>query len=133
MALFEKNCAVCHQVAGKGQKVGPQLDGVGGRGLARLVEDVLDPNRNVDPAFRATTLQMVDGRVLVGLIRRNEGETIVLADNKGKEFIVSKPDIEEQQLSSLSLMPTNVGESLPAEDFQHLMAFLLSQQKKTTE
>ena len=73
---------------------------------------------------------MSDGRVLVGLIRRNEGETIVLADNKGKEFTVAKSDIDEQQLSTLSLMPANFGESMPAEDFQHLMGFLLSQQKK---
>ncbi|MBS0206179.1 MAG: c-type cytochrome [Planctomycetes bacterium] len=130
VALFEKHCAACHQVAGKGQKVGPQLDGIGARGLARLVEDVLDPNRNVDPAFRATTLQMSDGRVLVGLIRRNEGATIVLADNKGKEFTVAKSDIDEQQLSTLSLMPANFGESLPAEEFQQLMGFLLMQQKK---
>lgn len=131
--LFEKNCAVCHQVGGKGQKIGPQLDGIGARGLARLVEDVLDPNRNVDPAFRTTTLQMSDGRVLVGLVRRNEGETIVLADNKGKEFIVAKADIDDQQLSTLSLMPANVGETITAEEFQHLLAFLLSQQAKPHE
>ena len=133
LPLFEKNCAICHQVGGKGQKVGPQLDGIGARGLARLVEDVLDPNRNVDPAFRASTLQMSDGRVLVGLIRRNEGATIVLADSKGKEFTVAKADIDEQQLSSLSLMPTNVNEILTPEEFQHLMAFLLSQQTKPPE
>ena len=131
--LFEKNCAICHQVGGKGQKIGPQLDGIGARGLARLVEDVLDPNRNVDPAFRAMTLQMADGRVLAGLIRRNEGETIVLADSKGKEFTVAKADIDEQQLSTLSLMPANVGETLPPEDFQHLLAFLLAQQQKPPE
>ncbi len=132
-AVFEKNCAICHQVGGKGQKIGPQLDGIGARGLARLVEDVLDPNRNVDPAFRAITMQMNDGRVLVGLIRRTEGETIVLADNKGKEFTVSKGDIEEQQPSTLSLMPANVGEIVSPEDFQHLMSFLLSQQTKPHE
>lgn len=133
LPLFEKNCAICHQVGGKGQKIGPQLDGIGARGLARLVEDVLDPNRNVDPAFRATTLFMNDGRVLVGLIRRNEGETLVLADNKGKEFMVAKTDIEEQQLSTLSLMPVNVSEILKPEEFEHLMAYLLTQQKKPQE
>ena len=131
--LFEKNCAICHQVGGKGQKIGPQLDGIGARGLARLVEDVLDPNRNVDPAFRATTVFMNDGRVLVGLVRRNEGETLVLADNKGKEFMIAKTDIEEQQLSTLSLMPVNVSEILTPEEFEHLMAFLLTQQKKPQE
>ena len=38
--------------AGKGAKVGPQLDGIGTRGLDRLMEDILDPNRNVDQTLR---------------------------------------------------------------------------------
>ena len=54
--VFEKHCAVCHQLGGKGARVGPQLDGIGSRGLDRLMEDVLDPNRNVDQTFRVTNL-----------------------------------------------------------------------------
>jgi len=131
--LFEKNCGVCHQIAGKGQKVGPQLDGIGARGMARLVEDILDPNRNVDPAFRSTVLELTDGRVVIGLIRRTEGETLILADGKGKEFTVPKNLIEEQHLSSLSLMPANLAETLTPDEFQHLVAFLLTQQTKPAE
>ena len=56
--VFEKHCAVCHQLGGKGAKVGPQLDGIGSRGLDRLMEDVLDPNRNVDQTFRITNLAL---------------------------------------------------------------------------
>ena len=128
--VFEKNCASCHHVAGKGQKIGPQLDGIGVRGMTRVIEDVLDPHRNVDPAFRVTTLQLSDGRVVAGLIRRSEGATIVLADNMGKEFTIAKADVDDQQLSTLSLMPTNFGEAVSAEDFHHMLAFLLSQQMK---
>lgn len=51
-AVFVKHCAVCHTIANEGAKIGPQLDGIGIRGLDRLLEDVLDPNRNVDMAFR---------------------------------------------------------------------------------
>src|SRR5581483_8462125 len=47
-AVFEKHCAACHQIGGQGAKVGPQLDGIGNRGAERLLEDVLDPSRNVD-------------------------------------------------------------------------------------
>jgi putative heme-binding domain-containing protein len=65
---FEVRCGVCHQVEGKGAKVGPQLDGVGGRGLERLLEDVLDPNRNVDQMFRTTVVALKDGRVVSGLL-----------------------------------------------------------------
>ncbi|MFQ5622999.1 MAG: cupin domain-containing protein, partial [Paracoccaceae bacterium] len=41
-ALFEKNCALCHQIAGEGADVGPPLDGIGARGLERVLEDVLE-------------------------------------------------------------------------------------------
>ena len=88
--VFEKNCAVCHTLANKGAKVGPQLDGVGIRGLDRLLEDVLDPNRNVDQAFRLTILNLKDGKVVRGLLLREEGEVLVMADDKGKEVRVPR-------------------------------------------
>jgi mono/diheme cytochrome c family protein len=61
--LYVKNCAVCHQLGGEGGLVGPQLDGIGGRGVERLSEDVLDPNRSVDHAFRTTLLVLKDDDV----------------------------------------------------------------------
>jgi putative heme-binding domain-containing protein len=128
-ALFEKHCAACHQIAGKGSVIGPQLDGIGLRGLERLVEDVLDPNRNVDVAFRTTTIRTVDGEVISGLVRREEGATLVLADSKGKEFSVPKSDIEEQAKGSLSLMPANVHEIVSEPEFFDLLTYLLSQKQ----
>ena len=89
-AVFKQHCAACHQIGGEGSKIGPQLDGVGLRGPDRLLEDILDPNRNVDAAFKSTVLVLTDGRVLTGLLRREEGATLVLADNQGKEFTISK-------------------------------------------
>ena len=128
-ALYEKHCAACHQIAGKGSVIGPQLDGVGLRGLERLVEDVLDPNRNVDVAFRTTTIRTTGGEVITGLVRREEGATLVLADNKGKEFSVPKEDIDQQAKGSLSLMPANVHEIVSEAEFYDLLAYLLSQKQ----
>jgi putative heme-binding domain-containing protein len=132
-ALFTKHCAACHQVGGQGAVVGPQLDGIVGRGIDRLLEDVLDPNRNVDVAFRTTTLRLADGRVLSGLVRRDEGEQLVLADVQGKEFTVAKSDIDEQQKTPLSLMPANVGETLQADELADLLAWLLTQRAAPRE
>jgi putative heme-binding domain-containing protein len=126
-AVFTKHCAACHQIAGKGATIGPQLDGIGNRGVDRLLEDVVDPNRNVDVAFRTTTLRMADGRVVGGLVRREEESQLVLADAQGKEFTVAKGDIDEQQKTPLSLMPANVGETIPGDEFADLMAYLLNQ------
>jgi putative heme-binding domain-containing protein len=125
--LFNVNCAPCHQIDGVGGLVGPQLTGVGNRGLDRLCEDILDPNRNVDKAFRQTLLTLKDGEVVAGLLRREEGDLIILADATGKEFPVRKPNLQERQESELSLMPDNFGEAIPAADFNHLIAYLLSQ------
>jgi putative heme-binding domain-containing protein len=124
--VFVKNCAACHKIGNEGALIGPQLDGIGQRGLERLLEDILDPNRNIDGAFRTTLLMLKDGEVTSGLFRREEGETIVLAESTGKEITVAKKDIAERRDSEVSLMPENFGELLSAEDFNHLMAYLLS-------
>ncbi len=129
-ALFTKHCAACHQIAGKGTVVGPQLDGIGQRGLERVLEDVLDPNRNVDVNFRTTTVVTKDGKIFAGLIRREEGATLVLADNKGKEFTVPLADVDERVKSTLSLMPANVAEILNEREFLDLVSYLLSQRQK---
>jgi len=129
-ALFQKTCTLCHKLDNVGALVGPQLDGVGARGLERLVEDVLDPNRNVDPAFRYSVVILTDGRVINGLQRREEGETLVFADNTGKEITVSKKEIKTRNESKFSLMPDNFGEVIPQADFNDLMAYLLSKTVK---
>jgi putative heme-binding domain-containing protein len=129
-ALFQKTCAVCHKLENVGALVGPQLDGVGARGLERIVEDVLDPNRNVDPAFRTTVVILTDGRVITGLQRREEGETLVFADNTGKEVSVSKKEIKTRNESKFSLMPDNFGEVIPQADFNDLLSYLLSKTAK---
>jgi putative heme-binding domain-containing protein len=125
--VFKKTCAACHQIGEEGKKVGPQLDGIGIRGLDRLLEDTLDPNRNVDAAFRSTTILTIDGQVLTGLLRSEEGQTLVLADSKGEEFRVKVGDIEEQALSPLSLMPADIAQKLPEDQLHDLLAFLLAQ------
>jgi putative heme-binding domain-containing protein len=126
-AVFEKHCANCHQIGGKGAKVGPQLDGIGLRGLDRLLEDTLDPNRNVDQAFRQTNLTLTSGRLVQGLLLREEGAVLVMADSQGKEVRVAKVDVEERSVSPLSPMPANVAEQVPEKEFYDLMAYLLTQ------
>jgi putative heme-binding domain-containing protein len=105
--------------------VGPQLDGLGTRGLERIVEDVLDPNRNADPAFTPSLITLKDDTSITGLLRREEGEMLVFVDTLGKEVAVPKNEITERRESQLSLMPANFGEVLTVAEFHDLMAFLL--------
>jgi putative heme-binding domain-containing protein len=124
--LFAKHCIACHQVASKGALVGPQLDGIGNRGLERVAEDLLDPNRNIDAAFHVSVLSTSDGRVLSGLYRRQEGQAKVYAGKDGKEFRVLTDDIDEEMLSRTSIMPDNFGSLLMEQECHDLLAYLTS-------
>jgi putative heme-binding domain-containing protein len=127
--LFEKHCANCHTIANRGAKIGPQLDGVAARGLDRLLEDVVDPNRNVDQAFRSSIIALNSGRVLSGLVLDSEGEIVRLADSQGQEVRIPKSDIDERTVSKLSPMPANVTDLMTEAEFYDLVSFLLSQNK----
>ena len=128
--LFTKHCAACHKIGEVGGKIGPNLDGVGLRGLERLLEDTLDPNRNVDAAFRARVLNLVDGTTKTGLMLRIEGEVLVMADDQGKEFRVPTKDIEKNRETMLSPMPANFGEVIPEAEFYQLLGYLMDQKTK---
>jgi putative heme-binding domain-containing protein len=125
--LYQKHCAGCHQIGNQGAKVGPQLDGIGIRGIDRLLEDIIDPNRNVDQAFRASTLALKNGQVVQGLVLREEGEVLIVADPQGKELRIAKKDIEERTVTQLSPMPANVIDQIPEAELYHLLGFLLEQ------
>lgn len=128
--VFIKHCAACHQIANQGAKIGPHLDGIGARGLDRLLEDILDPNRNVDQAFRTTVLTLKNGQIATGLFLREEGNVVILADALGKDARIDKNQIDERALSPLSPMPANFAELLSEPEMHHLLAYLLSTAKK---
>ena len=121
-----KTCAPCHRVGTEGRDFAPHLDGVGNRGLDRLIEDILDPNRNVDVAFRSTTVVTRKGKVYTGLLRPAQGSRLILVDSQGRELSVALSDIARREPSRLSPMPANFSETLSPEQFRDLLSYLLS-------
>ena len=100
---------------------------MGVRGLERLLEDILDPNRNVDQAFRTTQLALKDGQLVSGLLLREEGAVLVLADAQGKEVRVPAESVEERKVSTASPMPANLADGIAEPEFYQLLAYLLEQ------
>ena len=126
-ALFKVHCAVCHRMGGEGNVVGPQLDGVGNRGVERLCEDILDPHRAVDPNFRMHVVTKKDGGVLAGLVRRDEKNGLTLVDAAGQETTVARDQVAKDEAAVLSLMPATFGASLTEAEFHALVAWLATQ------
>lgn len=127
--LFKKSCLICHQIAGEGKQVGPNLDGIGNRGLDRVLEDVLAPNRNVDVAFRTTTVVTIEGKAYSGLLKELEGNRVSIIDSLAKETILQTDVIEERKAATSSPMPSNVGETFTESQLRDLIAYLLQQRR----
>jgi putative heme-binding domain-containing protein len=123
--IFAKHCAACHKIGDEGAIIGPQLDGVGIRGLDRLLEDIIDPSRNIDSAFRSTTIVTTSGNAVTGLIRRKLAGIVVLADQTGKEIEIAEAEIDLQLASRVSLMPSGLTQSLGDEGLRDLVGYLL--------
>ena len=122
--LFTQQCANCHQLAGQGAVIGPQLDGAIQRNVERLSEDILLPNLNVDKAFRVTTFLMEDGSVISGLVRDENDSLIQIIGSDAKVQTLDVSAIEQRKESELSLMPANFGEILSDQQLADLLHYL---------
>ena len=127
--IFTRTCSVCHSLRGQGAKIGPALDGIGMRGLDRLLEDIVDPSRNVDASFRATVVSLRDGRIVTGRVLENDGQTLMLIDFQGAEQRFTLADIADIQQMKMSSMPADISETMNENEFYDLLVYLLDQRQ----
>jgi putative heme-binding domain-containing protein len=125
-ALFfsaEANCAACHTVAGKGGHIGPDLSNLLHRDAASVLRDIVEPNAAINPDHIAYTLVLKDKRVLNGLVRTEEHDTLLLIDSLATETRVQRKDVLRLQASSISIMPEGYAKLGDAK-LKDLLAFL---------
>src|SRR5262249_55586259 len=75
--VFEAQCAKCHKFEGRGQEVGPPLDGAA-RDIEYLLINVLDPNRVVGQPYYMRTVERTDGRLESGLLHAEDEQSVTL-------------------------------------------------------
>jgi len=122
--VFTRHCAACHQVAGAGRQVGPDLAEAADRPIERLVSDIVDPNRSVEPRWEATLVVTADGDPLEGILVDSGREAVVLVRAGGERVTVPRGDIDVLRAGGRSLMPEGFGRLVPPGDFADLVAFL---------
>jgi len=67
LKLFEKTCANCHKLHGKGTTIGPDLTGAERKDRVKLVQNIVDPSAEIRPQFISHTAITKTGRVLTEL------------------------------------------------------------------
>ena len=125
-AVFNKVCGQCHKIHGRGQNVGPDLTANGRSTLAQLLSSVFDPSLVIGASYQARVVATVDGRVLTGLLVEDSPQRVVLKAQGGKLETIARDDVEEIQVSKLSLMPEGLEKQLKPQEIADLFSFLLS-------
>ena len=123
--LYMQSCGACHTLYGAGGTLGPDLTGSGRQNLDYLLENILFPSAIVAAEFRQTTLTLKDGRSLSGVLRSRNNQAVVI-QMIGETATVSLPDIEQQETSSLSLMPEGLFDALTEAQALDLVSYLMS-------
>lgn len=123
--VFHKVCGQCHKIFGKGHDVGPDITSNGRNSFDQLLSNVFDPSLVIGAAYQARTVITDDGRVLTGLLAEDNPQRIVLKLQGGKQEIVPRDQIEEMQISRLSLMPEGLEKQLKPQEIADLFAFLM--------
>src|SRR5262249_50780376 len=124
----KSQCLKCHRVGDRGERIGPELSGVGGR-FARItiIESILEPSRSVAPGYESVTLALADGRLLSGIPADATARTLTLAAREGRRHEVPKADIESRTRQAQSTMPDGLEKRLTPEEFVDLIAYLAAQ------
>jgi putative membrane-bound dehydrogenase-like protein len=123
-AVFGKTCYVCHRLEGVGHEVGPDLAGLANKSAAYLLQEILDPNRNVDSRYIEYVAQMKNGRAFNGLLAAETATSITLRGQEGKEQVLLRSDIEELSSNGKSLMPEGLEKDVSKANMADLIAYL---------
>src|SRR4029453_16042541 len=111
--IFEKNCAVCHRIAGIGVNVAPDISDSRTKKLEQLLGDILQPNRAIDNNYLGYNVRLQDGTVLAGILTAETATSITLRQQGGKDAVLSRSEIDELRSTGQSLMPEGLERQIP--------------------
>jgi len=111
--------------ATRGGAVGPDRSRIGaGRMRRHLLESLIEPSREIEPAYRQFLVETDDGRILLGAIPHRDGEAITVRDMQGKLEKIPLPRVRRVTAQSQSLMPAGLLGGLTVQQAADLLEFL---------
>jgi len=129
-ASEKTKCALCHQINGKGGKIGPDLSNIGNNRHSRdLLESIVFPSASLVRQYEPFTVVTTQGRVLTGLISRETTSAIYVQQQVGEPVMVARKDIEELVPSTVSIMPKGLEQALREQDLADLISYLKTLKK----
>ncbi len=129
-AVFEKTCAVCHQLFGHGNKIGPDLTTANRSDRAALLGNIVDPSAVIRREFMNYIVVTTSGRVLTGVMAEQDGASVTIVDANNQRTKIPRSEVDELRESDVSLMPERLLDKLTSQELRDLFAYLQSSGSK---
>ncbi|MBA4189855.1 MAG: hypothetical protein C0467_17875 [Planctomycetaceae bacterium] len=124
--VFESICAKCHKFEGKGNEVGPPLEGAA-RDIEYILVNVIDPNRVIGAPYFVRTARLLDDTVFQGLLAEEDEKTITLKLEGASFKTIKKADLAEPvRVSEKSLMPEGLGYNMTPQNFRDMVRYVMA-------
>jgi putative heme-binding domain-containing protein len=127
-AFVKARCNQCHVVAGHGVNLGPDLEeSVKTLRGEELLRQIIEPSSKIHEKFQSHRIVTSDGRVVTGVIMREDDESVMVATNlltPTSLTKVRKGEIEERVLSEVSPMPVGLVNVLTRDEIVDLHAYV---------
>lgn len=128
IAFVKANCHQCHVVSGHGINLGPDLsESVKTLKGEKLLRQIIEPSSEIHEKFRSYQFLTHEGRVITGVIIKEDKKTFQVATNlltPNSVTTINKKDIDEKSESKISSMPTGLLNVLTKEDVLDLVSYL---------
>jgi putative membrane-bound dehydrogenase-like protein len=124
--VYRKNCINCHRLGDEGHDVGPNLASIRTKSPEEIMDQILDPNRLVEPQYLAYQILTTDGRTFDGVLDSASETSVTLRRAEGATETVLRANIERIFCSGMSLMPEGLEKTIDQQQMDDLITFLRS-------
>ncbi len=126
-SLFAQLCSQCHQVNGKGGRLGPDLSRIGvARSIGHLTESIRHASKDVPVKYDTLIALTKDGKRITGIRLNEDTFSLQMMDERENIHLWRKRDLQEVIYERRSLMPDYDESVLSQKALQDLLAYLQS-------
>jgi putative heme-binding domain-containing protein len=122
------SCISCHVMNQQGREFGPDLAQLDPQWDAKeILLHLIEPSKKIDDKFRTRILLLSSGSTVSGMVTFEDDQIIKLVENpmvKTDEVVIDKADIEDSNVSQVSIMPKGLLDTLTADEVLDLIAYI---------
>jgi putative heme-binding domain-containing protein len=123
--IFGMRCSVCHQIAGKGNRVGPDLSSIASKfDDKELLDAIINPSSSIVFGYDAWLVNTRDNESVFGLMIAENKESVTIRDISGNNHVISRKNILSAKKRDKSLMPAAAQNGMNEQNLADVVGYL---------